>query len=476
MTLGLVMIFSLLCLSGWSLPGLDESVDAAKITKKVFPSVVRVEAVNGMRKVATGVVIDKQGHIVTTALISPKDEKISVINFQGDRVNAELMGMDSVTHLAVIKAEAGEWEPIRLGKAKELTLGSWIGVISVTTESAPAITQGIVSSISPNALRLNVWLMPGASGSPVVDKNGHMVGLIRGTYSGQVTLSLDAGETTRGMVFSRAEAPSSGLAMAYPVDIVERVSSEIRAKGKVERGWLGVSIADMPGGKVTVLNVDPGSPAEIANLKRGDIIQSVDGEPVARAVSLVQDIRMHRPGEKLDIGIIRDGEEFNITVTLGEYSDVRMKEEFKTKFPSLFSPPEARPSLKQVIPKGERFFLGRGDKYIGVSVQELNPELAKYFGVENGTGLLINKINKDSPADEAGLKVGDVIVQAGDIDLEEYSGLFQTIQSKEEGETLKLKVIRDKKPLTLDVKVGLDPERDFRFFSLLKKHKERSKT
>ena len=159
--LSLGLLLSVFSFSGWAHPIFDENVDAAKITKKVFPSVVRVEAVNGMRKVATGVVVDKKGHIITTALISPKEEKISVVNFHGDRAEAELLGMDPVTHLAVIKAKSLDWEPIQMGQSEDLSLGSWIGVISVTTESAPAITQGIVSSIGPESLRLNVWLMPG---------------------------------------------------------------------------------------------------------------------------------------------------------------------------------------------------------------------------------------------------------------------------------------------------------------------------
>lgn len=472
MTLGLMLILFMFSLPGWAHPFLDENVDAAKITKMVFPSVVRVEAVNGMRKVATGVVIDKKGHIITTALISPKDERISVVNFQGDRVDAELLGMDPVTHLAVLKAEPLNWKPVRLGESKELSLGSWIGVISVTTESAPAITQGIVSSIGPETLRLNVWLMPGASGSPVVDKNGRMVGLIRGTYSGQVTFSLDPEEITRGMVFSRAEAPSSGLAMAYPTDIVERVTSEIKKKGKVERGWLGISIIDMPGGKVTIMNVDPDSPAEQAGLMQGDVVQEISGKQITSSALLVHEIRMHRPGDRMEIKIKRDEKELTKTVELGEYSELRMKEEFKTKFPSLFSPPESRQEFKEARPPGEHFFRGRGNKYIGVSVQEMNPELAEYFGVEKGTGLLVNKITEDGPADEAGLEVGDVIVQIDGMKIEEYNNLFQLIQSKEEGETLQLKVIRDKKPVTLEVKVGADPERDFRFFSFLDKRRD----
>lgn len=465
MTLGLIFMLGLFCLPGWSRPVLDGNLDAEEVARKVFPSVVRVEAVNGMRKVATGVVMDKKGHIITTALIGPRDEGIFVINSKGDRVKAELLGMDPVTHLAVVKAAEMNWVPVSMGKPSDLSPGSWIGVISMTTENAPAITQGIVSSIDHETLRLNVWLMPGASGSPVVDKNGRMVGLIRGTYSGQVTFSLGSEEMVRGMVFSRAEAPSSGLAMACPVDIVERVGSEIKEKGKVDRGWLGISIADRPEGEVTVISVAPDSPAEQAGLKRGDVILEVSGRKITSSALLVHEIRMRRPGDEANFKIRRNGKERAIDVELGEYSRRQIRDEFAAKFPSLFSSAKTIQKLQEAVPPGRFFIPGRGNKYIGVSLQEMSPELAEYFGAEEGTGLLVSKIAENSPADEAGVKVGDVIVQADDIKIDEYDKLFHLIQAKDEGDTVRLTILRDKKPLTLKVKVAVNPGRESRFSS-----------
>jgi len=473
MTLSLALALSLVCLSGWTHPVLDDNVDAAKAAKKAFPSVVRVEAVNGMRKVATGVVLDKKGHIVTTALISPRDEDIYVVDHNGERVKADFMGMDPMTHLAVVKAEKGDWQPVRRSESEELSPGSWIGVICMATESTPAVTQGIVSSIGPETMRLNVWLMPGSSGSPVINRDGKMVGLIRGTYSGQVSFSMGGEEISRGIYFSRAEAPSSGLAMAYPLDVINRVSSEIREKGKVERGWLGVTISDTQEGKVRVMSVDPDSPADRAGLKRGDIILEISGREITRSADLIHEIRMHRPGDKVNLKIKRNGEDLIMEAELSEYSRRRIIDEFEAKFPSLFSP-KSLPELKESSPSRQYFFRGPDksqyffrapDRYIGVSVQEINPELAEYFGVEEGTGLLINRITKDSPADEAGLKVGDVIIQADGSVIDDPDVLFRLIQAKEEGDALEIKIIRDEKPLTLKVKVAVNPERDFRFFS-----------
>ncbi len=249
--------------------------DLSSITKKVYPSVVKVEVRNGIRKVATGVVIDKNGHIVTTALISPRNEKIYIISSEGTRAEAEFLGMDSMTNLAVVKAKEGYATPIQVGKREDVSTGSWIGIVCISPENTPAVTQGIVSSISPDILRLNVWVVGGSSGSPVVDKKGNMVGLLRGAYSETTPLVFEMNEKEfagSGYIVSQAEAPASGMARAIPVDIVVKIANEIKEKGKVERGWLGVSIVENEEGQVEIVDIEKESPAELADLEKGDII------------------------------------------------------------------------------------------------------------------------------------------------------------------------------------------------------------
>jgi serine protease Do len=137
--------------------------DLSEITKKVFPSVVRVEVQNTIRRVATGVVIDKDGHIVTTALVSPRDEKIYVITSEGDKVESEFLGMDVQTNLAVIRVKDMKLTPIEMGEMEDMVTGSWVGVVGYSPENTSQATQGVVSSVSRNALRLNVWVWRGSS-------------------------------------------------------------------------------------------------------------------------------------------------------------------------------------------------------------------------------------------------------------------------------------------------------------------------
>jgi len=459
--LSLVLFFSVLCISAQAEPVLavNGNEDLKDITNKVYPSVVKVEARNGWTKVATGVVIDKDGHIVTTALVTPRDEELYVITSEGERIEAEFLGMDAMTHLAVVKAKMKKIEPINMGETEDLDIGSWIGVVSISPEENPMITQGIVSSIAFDTLRLNVWVVPGASGSPVVDENGRMVGLIRGAYADSVVMLEGQIAVGRDYFFSRAEAPSSGMAMAIPIHVVKMVASEIKEKGKVERGWLGISIVDAEEGGVEIMSVDPDSPAEKAELEEGDIILEFDGRKITGGKVLVDEIRMHQPEDKVKLKVKRDDKTMDVTVELGEYSRNVIIREFETKFPRLFPREEERLEERYAFPREvipETFSQNR--RFIGVYLDELNEELAKYFGAEEGTGLLITKLIEDGPAEKAGLKVGDVIVKADGKNVKSLQDLTRQIQKKEKGEEIEIEYIRNKKKNTVKVKV--DEEKD----------------
>lgn len=434
-----------------------------------------------MRKVATGVVIDEEGYIVTTALISPHAEKLYVITSEGERIDAEFLGMDSVTHLALIQADAKKLTPIAKGEVKDISPGAWIGVVSISPDDTPAITQGIVSSLAKDKLRLNVWVVRGASGSPVVDSRGRMVGLVRGAYidSGMTVRFVQRGE--EGLFVDRAEAPSSGMALAVPVDVIDRICSEIRKTGKMKRGWLGVSIAENEAGQVEIVDVEHESPAELAKLKKGDIVLEFEGNKVTNTEMLAEEIRMHKPGDDVDIKIERDGKSMEVDVKLGEFSEKDIMREFQFKFPRLFDPERVKPVPMPDFEDSKLFrWVGRKQNYIGVHLQELNPELSEHFGVEEGRGLLIAKVLEDSPAEEAGLQVGDVIIKADGERVERVNALQRLIRDKDEGEKIEIEFLRDKKKKTAKIEIE-EEEREFEFSSknwdkyadVWRKHSER---
>jgi S1-C subfamily serine protease len=460
-------------------PGAAAPVDKKieNLTKVVYPSVVRVEARNGMRKVATGVVIDRDGLIVTTALISPRDEKISVTTSEGKRIEAEFLGMDMETGLALLRAKEKNLPAIALGKGTDLVPGSWVGVVNISPEDTPAVTQGIVSSVSAEKLRLNVWVTPGSSGSPVVDEEGRMIGLLRGIYTEDHPIVFefkDKEQVGQGLVLSKAEAPSSGLAQAVPVDVVKYVTSEIREKGKVQRGWLGVSIAQDEKGRVEIVGVDEESPAELAKLGEGDIILKIEGKEMTNAQMLATEIRKRKPGQDITLVIERDGKLTDVKAKLGEYPEAEAKRELELRFPRLFPPRAPLPPPRSQSPRAlnperaprpplprKEFFGWEKRKYIGVYLQELNRELSEYFGVKDGQGLLVSKITKDSPAGKAGLRVGDIILKVDGRKIETVVDLTNRIQDMKKGDQIKLDILRDKKPVTLEVSVEEEEREGF---------------
>jgi serine protease Do len=459
--------------------GLDENT-IENVAKKVFASVVKVETRNGVNKMATGVVIDKNGYIVTTALISPRDQEIIVTSPDGKRSQAKFLGMDPETYLALIQAKDTNLTPISLGTAENLAPGSWVGVISMSPENTPSVTQGIVSSIVQDKLRLNVWVTRGASGSPVVNKDGQMIGLLRGIYSEDQPVLFKFREKEivgSGYAFSRAEAPSSGMALAIPVSLVMSVATEIKEKGKVSRGWMGVSISENDKGQVEIGAVEAESPAELAKVKEGDVLLKLDGKNITNAPMFVSEIRIKKPGQDVNLEVERQGKPFEVKVKLGEYPEEEVKREMAVRFPRLF-PAQPRAEVKALprkpekapapslapIPPQQAWPQWEKRKYVGVYLGAINKELLAYFGVKDESGLLVNSLTKDGPSEKAGLKVGDVIVRADGKKVATVDDLSDIIQDKKKGDMVKLDLVRDKKPMSLEVMIEEEENPGVSFF------------
>jgi serine protease Do len=452
-------------LPGAATPAIDEK-KIEEIAKMVAPSVVRVEARNGVYKVATGVVIDKDGHIVTTALISPREGKITVVTADGKKIAADFKGFDTQTQIAVIQAKDKTLTPIALGKSADLKPGTWIGVIGLSPEQTTAVTQGIVSSVAADKIRLNVWVVPGASGSPVVNEAGQMIGLLRGPYIDDSTVLFEFRERQMvgsGTVLSRAEAPSAGMALAVPVDVVSAVAADIKKSGKVERGWLGVSVGESDG-KVEITSIDPKSPAELAKLQVGDVILKIDKVDITSGPTLSTEVRKRKPGTDVTVRIEREGKSLDVKVKLGEYTEVEARKELELAFPRLFPPNSPLPEFRNLpktaplplTPESRRnnFTLLENRKFIGVTLQELTKEMAEFFGTKDGYGLWVAELADDSPAKKAGVKVGDVILKADGKKVESATELSAMIQDKKKGDRITLEIIRDKKPLMLEVEIA----------------------
>jgi len=445
-----LVIFSLLILL--FLPAQARSLageEASDILKKVAPSVVKVEVVDGVKKVATGVILDRDGFIMTTALISPRKEKITIKTQDGQTYEASFVGFDPLTRLALLQVKAKGLQAIPFAQTRDISPGDWVAVISISPEDTPAITQGIVSSVSEGRIRLNISVLPGASGSPVVNRKGEMIGLLRGPYTegGPVLFEFREREVVgSGYVLSRGEVPASGLALAIPVDMVRKVAEELKAKGRVDRGWLGVSLEEDSRGVVRITSVEKDSPAEQAGLREGDIIRKINGRTVRYGDFLAMEIRNRRPGEEVNLEIERNGRTKEVKVKLGAYPEEEARREMERWLPGVLRP--------WPVPQIERWRFWERRRFIGIYPEEIGPELAEYFGVKEGRGLLVTRLEPDSPAEKAGIKVGDVIVRADGRRVETIEELNSIIQRKKKGDKLKLDLVRDKKRMELEVEIA----------------------
>jgi serine protease Do len=456
--------------------GIGVEPEIADVAKKVYPSVVRVEVKNHMRRVATGVVIEKGGYVVTTALVAPREEKITVTTSEGKSYEAEFLGFDTETQLALLRAKDLGLPALAQGKSADLSPGTWICVVGVSPERTAAVTQGIVSSVAEDKLRLNVWVTPGSAGGPVADASGRMVGLLRGIYMDEKPVVFqfrDKEQTGSGYVFSsRAQAPSSGMALAVPVDVVKDVCAQIKDKGKVQRGWLGVNIGMDEEDRTVIVSVDRESPAELAKLQAGDVVLKIGDRDVTGSDVLAAEIRKKKPGQDITLKIEREGKPMDVKAKLGELAEDDAFREMDVRFPGLFRQLEPGPLFKSkpgspdaplLTPRSPRPFGWslETQKYIGVYCGEISRELAEHFGIKEGTGLLISRLTEGGPAEKAKLKVGDVIVRVDGKRVETYDQLFEIVQSKAKGSKVKVEYLRDKKEMSADVEVTEEKSADF---------------
>ncbi len=228
----------------------------------------------------------------------------------------------------------------------------------------------------------------------------------------------------------------------FAVALIALQSVNVSAKSNSEHGWLGVYIQDIDPSMAEAMNlkstegvlvndVVDGSPADEAGIKSKDVIVKFNGEKCIDESELRNLIRDTKPNDKVKITVIRDGKKKNLSVKIGEASE--------SSFSSNFNWNGNNPYFNKMMIHG---FLKKPG--IGIKIEDLNDQLGKYFGVKDGEGVLITEVLEDSPAEKAGLKAGDVIIKADGEDIEDSEDLRDIISEKEDGDKVKLTVLRNK--------------------------------
>ena len=306
----------------------NDSVTA--VASKVLPSTVQVRVVNGKGRTATGAsgsgfVIDRRGHVITNnhvVEVAEDDAVIEVVDVDGGVRTAEVVGRSPVYDIAVLEVSDTEGlQPAALGSSRALQVGETVVAIGSPLGLSATVTSGIVSALDRpvttgpsgslatdpsafiNAVQTDAAINPGNSGGPLVNMRGQVVGVN------------SAIATTGGAL--GGEGGNIGVGFAIPMDQVRFTAQQILETGRAEYPVIGANVntGDSTGG-ATIVEVPDGTPAAEAGLEKGDRIVAVDGESVPDGVSLIVAIRTHRPGETIELTIVRDDEERTVDVTL----------------------------------------------------------------------------------------------------------------------------------------------------------------
>jgi serine protease Do len=333
------------------------------------------------QSLGSGFIIDRDGLILTNFHMVEGAEEIKVKLSDGREFKAKVVGRDSKTDLALIKisAAAANLPVLTLGDSDKMRVGDWVLAVGIPFGLEHTVTAGIISATGrvigagpyDNFLQTDASINPGNSGGPLVNMKGEVIGINTAIVSG-----------------------GQGLGFAIPSNLAKSVITQLKERGKVVRGWIGVSIQTMtpelaqsfglkePRGAL-IGDVMPGSPAEKGGLKQGDIIVTYNGKNVKDANDLPRFVAETPVGKSVDVTIVRNGKEERHSVKVEE-----MTEE------------------KAATPKAEAPV-----KSYGMDVQDLSPNLRQRLGITEKSGVVVVNVEDGSAADEAGIEPGDVITE-----------------------------------------------------------------
>ncbi len=371
----------------------------------------------------SGFFIDQQGHIVTNHHVIEGADKITVRLADGEELEAELVGSDPGTDLAVLKVNAeGSQSYVQFADEVNLRVGDWVLAVGNPFGLGGTVTSGIVSAIGrtnytssyADFIQIDAPINRGNSGGPTFDPNGRVVGVNTAIFS-----------PTGGSV---------GIGFAIPGDTANYIVRQLIDKGSVTRGWLGVEIREFDNNHAAavglgeakgalVVNVDRDTPAGRAGVESGDIVLEFDGEEVEDARELTRAVGNVKPGETVSHLVYRSGKEQTVRVKLGD----------REKGLGTAEAPEEETSADEEL-----------TETLGVSFRGLDNEIRDELDLDDSvSGVLITAVEPNSLAAEALLVPGMVIIEADYKKVTSPSDLQKKIKNaqKDDKEALLLRVL-----------------------------------
>jgi serine protease Do len=337
----------------------------------------------------SGFFIDSTGIAVTNNHVVEGADKVWVRLADGTRHDAKVIGRDAATDIALIKVSgSGPFPPLPLGDSDALRVGEWVMAAGNPLNMDHTITVGVVSAKNrslglseegrsfENFIQTDAAINLGNSGGPLVNVRGEVIG-----------------------INTAINAAGQNLGFAVPINTAKMVIPQLKEKGKVIRGYLGVMVSNVDEDTQKAFNlpsregafiqsVEKDGPADKAGLQKGDTIISVNGNTVKETRQLIDRISMTPPGKTAELEIIRDGKRKSVTVTVGE-----------------------RPNAGQDNEKSASVGGSNQDK-LGISVDELDARARREMDLPRDMhGVVVTNVAEDSPAEDAGLQEGDIITE-----------------------------------------------------------------
>jgi serine protease Do len=371
----------------------------------------------------SGFIISQDGYILTNAHVVAGDGEVTVRLADAKReFKAKVIGADERTDIALIKVEAKDLPTVKLGKSGALQPGEWVAAIGSPFGFENTITAGIVSATGRALpaesyvpfIQTDVAVNPGNSGGPLINLAGEVVGVNSMIYS-----------QTGGYM---------GVSFAIPIEVALEVSKQLRAEGKVTRGRLGVRIQPMTkelaqsfklqeANGALIASVEPGSPADKAGLKPGDVVLAFNGQAIDEPNKLPRLVAATKPGQSANLRIWRDGKAEEVKFTAAE----------------LVSEAKAAKAVPDRNAKPNR---------LGLVVSELPPAQRRALGIDYGV------VVEAADGSRTPLRPGDVIVGVGRESFKSIEEFDRLISRQQQGDTVALLVRRGEATIYVPVEVG----------------------
>lgn len=377
------------------------------------------------QSLGSGFIISSDGYILTNAHVVAEADEVIVKLSDKREFKAKIIGADKRTDVALVKIDATGLPKVTAGDPNKLKVGEWVAAIGSPFGLENTMTAGIVSAKGralPQEnfvpfIQTDVAINPGNSGGPLFNLAGEVVGI-------------------NSQIYSRSGG-SMGLSFSIPIDVALDVSNQLKANGKVNRGWLGVVIQELSkelaesfGMKNTngslVAAVEKGGPADKAGMEPGDVIVKFDGKPIVASSDLPRAVGNTKPGRTVPVEVLRKGNEKTLNVTVGETP----------------SDPSETPAVNKAPAKQEA-------NRIGLLLKEPTAQQKKKLNGKNG--LVV--IDAQGPVAQAGVRRGDVILGLNNTEIQSLEQFNKLLAGFSAGKTVALLVLRGENTLYVPVKI-----------------------